>query len=170
MAITPDGKTAYVANAGSGWVTRIRTATNTAGTDIMVGSAPYAIAITPVVRTQEPVFTSASVTTAAFGVPFTFTITTTGYPAPKITRTGGLPSGARFTNNGDGTATISGTPRKSAAGTYPLRLTATNKAGTATQAFTVIVTKWLTYGVSSSAVVRQLLSAWRSGWRVAGER
>ena len=30
IAITPDGKTAYVANSGSGTVTPIRTATNTA--------------------------------------------------------------------------------------------------------------------------------------------
>jgi PKD repeat protein len=107
----------------------------------MTGFGPDAIAITPATATQKPVFTSDSSTTAAFGVPFTFTVTTTGDPAPKITKTGSLPPGVRFTNNGDGTATISGTPRKSSAGPYPLTLTATNKAGTATLAFTLIVTK-----------------------------
>ena len=40
IAITPDGKTAYVANFGSGTVTPIATATNTAGPPIPVGSSP----------------------------------------------------------------------------------------------------------------------------------
>ena len=40
IAITPDGKTAYVANTGSGTVTPIATATNTAGPPITVGSEP----------------------------------------------------------------------------------------------------------------------------------
>ena len=39
--------TAYVANDGSGTVTPIPTATNTAGPPITVGGNPYAIAITP---------------------------------------------------------------------------------------------------------------------------
>ena len=47
IAITPDGKTAYVTNIGSGTVTPIATATNTAGTPIPVGSDPDAIAFTP---------------------------------------------------------------------------------------------------------------------------
>ena len=50
VAITPDGKTAYVVNFGSDNVTPINTATDTAGatgTWISVGSEPDAIAITP---------------------------------------------------------------------------------------------------------------------------
>jgi DNA-binding beta-propeller fold protein YncE len=46
IAITPNGKTAYVVNSG-GTVTPIRTATSTAGNAINVGLAPVAIAITP---------------------------------------------------------------------------------------------------------------------------
>ena len=57
-------------------------------------------------------------------------MTATGDPAPRITKTGRLPSGVRFTANGDGTAAISGTPAKAAAGVYPLTLTAKNKTGT----------------------------------------
>jgi YVTN family beta-propeller protein len=45
IAITPDGKTAYVAS-DEGTVTPIRTATNTALTPITVGRYPIAIAIT----------------------------------------------------------------------------------------------------------------------------
>ena len=46
IAITPDGKTAYVASWQGGTVTPIATATNTAGTPIEVGEGARAIAIT----------------------------------------------------------------------------------------------------------------------------
>jgi YVTN family beta-propeller protein len=47
IAITPDGRTAYVANDGSGTVTVINTTTNTAEKTIKVGNAPGPIVITP---------------------------------------------------------------------------------------------------------------------------
>jgi YVTN family beta-propeller protein len=144
IAITPDGKTAYVANYASGTVTPIATATNTPGPQIRVGSAgsePTAIAITPVTVTHAPAFTSSSSATAAYGARFSFTVTTTGSPAPTITSTGRLPTGVTFTDNTNGTATISGTPRNAAAGVYPLTLTARNTYGTATQAFILTVTR-----------------------------
>ncbi len=47
IAITPNGKTAYVVNQDSGTVTPIRTATNTALQAIKVETGPIAIAITP---------------------------------------------------------------------------------------------------------------------------
>jgi YVTN family beta-propeller protein len=47
IAITPDGKTAYVTNADSGTVTPISTATNRPGKPIKVGREPVGIAITP---------------------------------------------------------------------------------------------------------------------------
>ena len=46
IAITPDGKTIFVANHSS-TVTPISTATNTAGTPIKVCASPLLIAITP---------------------------------------------------------------------------------------------------------------------------
>ena len=141
LAITPDSKTVYVANYGSGTVTPIATATNTAGPAITVGSYPHAIAIAPAPAPQPPAFTSASADTAAFGVPYTFTVATTGEPPATVSRMGRLPSGLSFTNTGNGTATISGTPANGAAGLYPLTFTAKNKSGTATQAFTLTVTR-----------------------------
>jgi YVTN family beta-propeller protein len=51
VAITPDGRTAYVTNFGGGTVTPINTATNTAGATIAVGSNPFGVAITPDGRT-----------------------------------------------------------------------------------------------------------------------
>jgi hypothetical protein len=142
IAITPDGKTAYVVYSdfgGSGTVIPIATATNTAGPPITVGSDPVAIAITPATAAQGPVFTSGAAATASFGLAFIFTVTATGDPTPKITRTGHLPTGVRFADNGDGTATISGTP--TAGGIFPLTLAASNNSGTATQAFTLTVTR-----------------------------
>jgi hypothetical protein len=59
---------------------------------------------------------------------------------PRISRRGRLPAGVSFANNGDGTATISGTPGQAAAGRYPLKLTARSHAGTATQAFALAIT------------------------------
>jgi len=51
VAITPDGRIAYVASVESGTVTPILTATNEVGSAITVGGGPTAIAITPDSRT-----------------------------------------------------------------------------------------------------------------------
>ena len=51
IAITPNGKTAYVVNAGSGTVTPISTATNMAGPAIKVGNVPFP---SPSRRTARP--------------------------------------------------------------------------------------------------------------------
>src|SRR5262249_53981332 len=70
----------------------------------------------------------------------TFTITTTGTPAPSINAIGALPAGVNVVDNGDGTATLSGTPQSGSAGSYPLTFTANNLVGTpATQNFTLSV-------------------------------
>jgi YVTN family beta-propeller protein len=47
IAITPDGRTAYVTNSDSGTVTPINTFTNRAGRPVKVGPNPGAIVITP---------------------------------------------------------------------------------------------------------------------------
>ena len=51
IAITPDSKTAYVANASTGTITPIRTATDTALTRIRLADGAGPIAITPDGRT-----------------------------------------------------------------------------------------------------------------------
>jgi alpha-tubulin suppressor-like RCC1 family protein len=96
-----------------------------------------AAAVTPGSRVA---FTSDRACTAMYGVPFSFAVTASGSPAPKITKSGRLPSGVRFIDHSNGTATISGIPAN-AAGVYPLTLTAQNEYGTATQAFTLTVTR-----------------------------
>ncbi|HVZ53335.1 MAG TPA: Ig-like domain repeat protein [Pseudolabrys sp.] len=69
-----------------------------------------------------------------------FTVTTTAYPTPAFSLTGALPSGVSFTDNADGTATISGTPDSNSAGTYSLTIKAANGVGSdAQQSFTLTV-------------------------------
>ncbi len=84
-----------------------------------------------------PAITSAPSANSVLGTAFSFTVTSTGTPAPKLTRTGKLPGGIIFTASSTGTATLSGTP--TAAGTYPMTFTARNSAGTISQAFTLTV-------------------------------
>ena len=89
---------------------------------------------------QAPVITSANNTAYTVGTAGTFTVTTTGYPEPALTETGALPSGVTFTDNGNGTATLAGTPAAGTAGTYPIALTANNGVGSnGTQTFTLTV-------------------------------
>jgi hypothetical protein len=74
----------------------------------------------------------------------TFTVTTgSSYPAAPSLSDGGaiLPAGITFTDNSDGTATLSGTPGPGSAGTYQFTITASNGvAPAATQSFTLAVT------------------------------
>ena len=104
-----------------------------------------------------PVITSATGTTFAAGTAGTFTVTTTGYPAAALsaTSTPALPSGLSLTDNGNGTATLSGTPPAGSQGTYALTVTAKNSTGTATQAFTLTVNSGLAITSASSAMATE---------------
>jgi len=94
----------------------------------------------PVAKRKSPVITSANSTTFAAGVAGTFTVTTTGTPTPSLTETGALPSGVTFKDNGNGTATLSGTPATVTTGRYTLTITAHNGVGSdASQSFTLTV-------------------------------
>ncbi len=92
-----------------------------------------------------PEITSASQTEIDLGSSGSFTVTATGDPVPVITEAGALPSGVTFTGNGNGTATISGTPNENngpVEGTYQITIAASQADGswpTATQAFTLTV-------------------------------
>jgi len=105
----------------------------------------FTLIVAPVAG-AAPTITSANTTTFAIGALSTFTITTTGTPAASINPAGPLPPGVNFLDNGDGTATISGTPLAgtgsplvSTAGLYPVTITVNNGVGTASQAFTLAV-------------------------------
>jgi hypothetical protein len=65
---------------------------------------------------------------------------TSGFPAPTLSETGTLPGGVTFTDDQNGTATLSGMPDAGTAGTYTLTITAANGIGTdASQTFTLTV-------------------------------
>jgi len=87
-----------------------------------------------------PTITSASSTMATATTAMSFTVTTTGSPTPTITESGVLPGGVSFTDNGDGSASIAGTPASGSEGTYPITIAATNGVSPdASQAFTLTV-------------------------------
>ncbi len=89
---------------------------------------------------QAPAITSANAATFTVGTPGTFTVTTTGFPTAALSKSGGLPSGVTFSDNGNGTATLAGTPGAGTGGTYAITITASNGVGSdATQSFTLTV-------------------------------
>ena len=90
---------------------------------------------------RAPAITSASTASFTAGTAGAFTVTATGRPTPKISETGTLPAGVTFVDNGDGTATLSGTPGPGTAAAYRLTITAANGVlPDATQSFTLTVT------------------------------
>ena len=135
----PAGLTFVDAGNGTAVLSGQPTATGTTDLSITAHNpiSPDATQTLSVVVGQAPAFTSRAAVPATAGVGFTFAITTSGYPAPTIGESGSLPGGMTFTDNGDGTATISGTA--TAGGVYPLNLTAANGTGTTTQTLLLTV-------------------------------
>jgi len=94
------------------------------------------------VATAVPTFTSASSGTAVAGTPYSFTIRAIG--ASPITMSTASTSaitaaGLTFTDNGDGTATVAGTPLASAAGLKTWTWKAQNAAGKTLQGFNLAI-------------------------------
>jgi hypothetical protein len=105
------------------------------------GVAPDATQSFTLTIDQAPAVTSPASSTFTAGTAGTFTVTTTGFPTPALSDGGArLPSGVTFVDNGNGTATLSGTPAAGTGGTYSFTITASNGVATnATQAFTLTV-------------------------------
>jgi hypothetical protein len=90
--------------------------------------------------TSPPTVTSPAATTDTVGSTGSFTVTSTGTPAPTLSESGLLPSGVSFVDNGDGTASLSGKPAAGTGGLYPITITASNGAGPDdVQSFTLTV-------------------------------
>jgi hypothetical protein len=91
-----------------------------------------------------PTFSSKATAKAKQDKAFTFTVKTKANPGPaSITVTGGLPAGASFVDNGNGTATLS-YPNPLASDTpYSIDLAATNSLGTTDQTLDLTVTSKL---------------------------
>ena len=152
LAISPDGKTLYTTCGGE--VQTISTATDSVtatindpsfnptdanpelqpavspnGKSIYVADGPdnSVHVLTPV--THAPAITSKTAATFKVGAKGTFTVTTSGIPAPAITESGTLPKGITFKGNGNGTATLSGTPAAGTGKVYTLTIKANNGVG-----------------------------------------
>ena len=141
----PGGNPASSAVANPGAVTYSTAGTYVASLTVTDNSgvtdpSPPSRTVTVTVGQAAPAITSANSTTFTVGTAGSFTVTTTGSPAPSLGETGALPSGVTFKDNGNGTGTLSGTPASGTAGTYPLTFTASNGVGTAaSQSFTLTV-------------------------------
>lgn len=131
IAVTPDGKTAYISSFNDNIVTPIDIATQVAGIPIALNGACDEIAITP---DQAPVaFFTTNTNSVPLGLPVTFDASLSVSPVGTIV--------SYFWDFGDGqTATVfSPTTTHSylSPGTYTVTLTVTNSAGTSTkQVFT----------------------------------
>jgi hypothetical protein len=110
---------------------------------------------------QTPTFTSATGATFQVGTPGSFSVATNGFPTATLTETGGLPAGVTFVNNGNGTATLAGTP--SANGIYGITLNASSTSGAAAQSFTLTVNQTPAF---SSASATTLLAGTASSFSV----
>ncbi len=133
--LNPDGSFSYTPGPGF-----VGTDSFTYASKGLGGGVSQPTTVTLNVVGQAPSFTSN--TTAAFtiGTAGSFTIATTGVPSPSITEASPLPAGLTFTDNNDGTATISGTPAAGTQGSYPITVTAANGQGSnATQTVTLAV-------------------------------
>ena len=129
VAVTPDGKTAYVTNLESGSVTPIDTATNTPGAAIAVGSFPEGVAVTP---DQGPV-ASFSATTAPVGQAAGFDASASSDPDGTVA--------SYHWDFGDGSSQTTKSPTTThtyaTAGARMVTLTVTDDAGCSTaQTFT----------------------------------
>ncbi len=89
---------------------------------------------------QAPAITSAGTSTFTTGQADTFSVTSSGFPAAALSESGALPTGVTFIDNGNGTATLAGTPAAGTGGVYSLTVDASNGIGAAaTQTFTLDV-------------------------------
>ena len=90
---------------------------------------------------QAPSITSVDSATFTVGSAGMFAVSTSGSPVSAMSESGALPGGVTFNDNGDGMATLAGTPVAGSAGTYPITITASKGiAPNATQSFTLTVT------------------------------
>ena len=102
---------------------------------------------------QSPVFTSANSAVFTIGVAGSFTVTTLGYPTPSLMAAGHIPTGLSFHDNGNGTATLAGTPLILVGGDFPITITAKNGIGSpVTETVIIIVQQPPSFTSANNAV------------------
>ena len=110
-----------------------------------IGCVPFTLTVG-----DAPSITSTCPATALTGTGYSCSIDTSGFPDPSFIESDALPSGITFTDNGNGTATLSGTPAPGTGGIYPVSITASNGfSPDATQGFAVTVDQPSAFTVDS---------------------
>ena len=91
---------------------------------------------------QAPSISSATALSAAYGVDTTFQVDSGPgtYPVASFTLSGAVPDGTTFSDNGDGTATIAGTPDDDVSGTQSFAIVVSNSVASVRVPFTIDVT------------------------------
>ncbi len=107
IAITPDGRTAYIADVHPGTVTPVATATKTPGRPIEIGGFPWAIAITPDGRTAYVVDLPAYGRGPSRVIPVATATNTPGRPI-RISNIVGLSAAIAITPDGKTAYVVSG--------------------------------------------------------------
>lgn len=127
---------------GDGTATLSGTATGPAGISTVQVRAQNTIASTTALLTvtveQTPAFVTHGPLDFRVGELGSVDVRSVGFPAPSIGLDGDLPTGLGFVDNGDGTATIAGTPVDEQE-TGPVTLTAVNVVADASETVTIRV-------------------------------
>ncbi|MCR9253997.1 MAG: endonuclease [bacterium] len=90
---------------------------------------------------QDPAFTSTPILTATEGVSYNYNVTTSDPDGDALTISGSVPTWLNLTDNGNGTASLSGTPSQSNIGSHAITISVTDGIITSPieQSFTVTV-------------------------------
>jgi hypothetical protein len=134
--IVQDDGTTLVVTSPPGIVGTVDVTVTTAGGTSATSASDQLTYVAPLL----PAFTTQPTTVFIAGQANTFTITTTSQFTAALTFSGGdLPATVTFTDNHDGTATLSGTP-SAGIGAYTCNIVANNgQAAAVTQVFTLVV-------------------------------
>jgi beta-glucosidase len=101
-------------------------------------STSFVVDVAPLQITSQPTATFTTGTAGTFTVSTATTQSPTAQEVPRLAVAGKLPDGLTFTDNGDGTGTISGTP--TATGTFTVQVRASNQVSpAASQQLTITV-------------------------------
>ncbi len=138
----PAGVTFFDGGNGIGTISGTPT-TGTAGTYAVTvtatnggGAVSRAFVLTVL---ETPTFTSPETATFTVTQSGSFLVTTSGSPTPTLSTTSKLPPGLTFTDNGDGTGVLAGTPQTGSARDYTVQVSAVNGTQRATQRLVVTV-------------------------------
>ncbi|MFC2138500.1 Ig-like domain-containing protein, partial [Bacteroidota bacterium] len=113
----------------------------TTGLGKFIGSGSASLTLEANSPNIDPSFTSTPIITASEDVAYTYDIAVDDPNTNDVIKITApiLPPWLKLTDNGDGTATIAGTPGDLAVGTNDVELNATDGVATATQSFTITV-------------------------------